>query len=251
MSGSMVISEKVQTKLFAFEEALIADHTLKSVSIDMRFLEEKYNLSKGNAQLILDCAFRKGLLEKTGSGCFMRKPPEKPRITSVFQHAAKSGLKPKSIVRSVELVQSTNSIAEKLRISKGALIYQQKRSRLIENHVVANQCNSIPFCVSPGLETLDLENQSFQVMLETKFHAVVNVIQEDYNLADPTAEDRLVLDLQENSKVVVVHRLSLSATNMPIVWADIHVNPVHFHLVEKLWPEGAQLLASLDKKGAS
>jgi len=249
--GAIVISEKIEEQIFAFEEALIDEHALTGVAIDASFLEEKFKLSRKNAQLLVNCAFRKGLLEKVGSNCFIRKSPEKPRITSVFQHAEKSGLKPKSIVRSIELVQSDNQVAKKLKINKGALIYQQKRSRLIENLVVANQCNSIPFCVTPGLERLVLEDQSFQVMLETKFHAVVHSIQEDFALADPSDEDGLILNLQGKSKVVVVHRLSLSSTNIPLVWASIHVNPLHFHLVEKLWPEGAHLLASQDKEGGS
>ena len=247
----MVFPEIVQNIQFEFEEALIHNLAWTEGIITTDLLKKRNGLSASSAKQILDCAYRKGLLERTAPDSFKRKPPEQPKITSVFQHAAKSGLKPKSLVRSIDFMPASKEIARKLGLSENEPIYQQKRSRLINDLVVANQCNSIPACITPSLEKIDLENQSFQVILEKKYHAVVHAIQEDYSLAEPTPEDRQILDLQDNVKVVVVHRLSLSATSMPLVWADIHVNPDHFHLVEKLWPQGAKLLASQNKGGTT
>ncbi len=225
-----------------FEKALVDNEINNDDVLNIDYLRTEYGLSDYQAQVILDCAYRKGLLEQVSAGSFSRKEPSQPEIISVFQHAEKTGMKPISIVRSVELVPASASVAEKLALQEGAPIYQQRRSRLINDVVVANQTNSIPYCVTPDLESLDLKHRSFQVVLENKYHAVVHAIKEAFALAESTEEDREILGLADGEQVLLVQRLSLSANDRPLVWADIHVNPHHFQLVESLWPEAAKFV---------
>jgi len=244
MPGLTSVSHFPSREQHSFEESLLTDPARQDEVFTPAILEDRYVLSSSDALMILKCAYRKGLLEKRPDGSFVRKPPEPPQITSVFQHAQKSGLKPISLVREVKLVPASKPMAEKLQLSEGAPVYEQIRSRLINDQVVANQHNTIPHCVTPNLEQMDLKARSFQVSLENDFHAVVHAIEETYRMASPTTEDQQILALDAAEQVLVVERLSLSTTEMPLVWADIHVNPAHFYLVEALWPKAKNLVNS-------
>lgn len=227
-----------------FEIDLINKEYEENKVFDPAFLISQFEISGVHSEKILSCAFRKGLLIRDSAGKFVRNIPSEPKITSVFQYAEKSGLRPTSIVRSVDLISASELVSKKLDLDPGIPIYVQKRSRLINESVVANQYNYIPFCITPDLHSLDLRQHSFQVILENKYHAVVHSIREEYKLANPTEEDQQILGLERGEEIVLVQRLSLSATDQPLVWADIHINPKHFHLVESLWPEAASLLRS-------
>ncbi len=234
--------------LDAVELQLVEGDIKQSEPINAAWLQREFRITAAEAEKVLGCCFRKGLLDKTDDKNYRAKAVVKPNIFSVHQFAQSTGLKPRSIVRSVRLVAADEAMADKLMVPTGAPIYQQKRSRMIDDLVVANQCNSIPQCVTPGLEQLDLKDQSFQNVLENKYHAVVYSIEEDYTLPPASQEDRAVLGLQNDSRVICISRLSLSATDMPLVYAEIHLNPEHYHLVENLWPQARDLMNAESKK---
>lgn len=205
-------------------------------------LAKRYNVPVENAADILPTLLRKGLVEKIGQKAFSVFGLPNAEIESVFQYAQKSNLKPRTIVRAVTIISADMQIADMLSVLEGAPVYQQVRTRLVDEHVLANQYNFIPFAICPGLEDVDLSRRSFQVTLEEDYHTVVHHIEETYALGAPARDDAEVLNLKDDKKVLVVQRMSYSVSDMPLVFADIHVNPAMFHYVENLWPEAAKLV---------
>lgn len=235
--------------LNAVELWLVKSQFRQNEPITAAWLQSEFGLPAAEAEEVLACCYRKGLLEKIEGKDYRIKTFVKPNIFSVHQFAQSTGLKPRSVIRSVNLVAADLYMAEKLMLPVGALIYQQKRSRLINDLVVANQCNSIPQCVTLGLELLDLKDQSFQNVLENQYHAVVCSIEEEHALMPASQEDQAVLGLQGDEPVICIRRLSQSATGMPLVYAEIHLNPQDYHLVENLWPQAKHLMNTDGKRG--
>lgn len=225
------------------EAAIVSEDFESGADLSVDSLVDHFNTDETKARTVLESAFRKGLVEKVGGGKYAVVGKQAPTITSVFQHADKSGLKPKSVVRSVEIIQADVEIAKKLKMVVGENVYRQTRTRLVNDQVVANQNNYIPVEVCPGLEEIDLSRTSFQVTLEGKYNSIVACIEEKFRFIEGNQEDLEILRIEVGTRVLVVERLSLSPSGLPLVWADIHVCTDHYHYVKALWPGAADLIA--------
>jgi len=207
----------------------------------------KFEASVEDIQLVIPSLERKGLVKKNTDGSIQILGVYKAAIESVFQYAEKSKLKPRTIVRSVTIVPAEDLIAKKLGMSPGDSLYVQVRTRMVDDQILANQYNFIPYEVCPGLEEVDLSRASFQVTLEKIFHTVIARIEETYNLNNPERDDREILSITQDQPVLVIQRTSFSRNEFPLVFADIHVNPALFHYVKDLWPKALPLVGSINK----
>jgi DNA-binding GntR family transcriptional regulator len=224
-------------------EAMLLDGSLPVSSIlQIDTLSQQLNASLTDITRVLASAFRKGLVDHCADGSFVVLAPAKPSIESVFQHTARMGFKPTTVVREVQIISPGDEITNRLKMKPGDLVYHQVRSRLVEGQMLANQHNYLPVEVCPGLENKDLSHRSFQETLEQDYHAVVVDAEESCRLAPANPEDRQMLKLTENEEVIIVNRLSLSATHQPLVWADIHVRIDRIEYVAALWPNAARLI---------
>jgi DNA-binding GntR family transcriptional regulator len=208
-------------------------------------LVERYNVSKEDLNLILPSLLRKGLAAQEDQTSILISGIPQAEIESVFQYAQKSNLKPRTVVRSVEVTQADAFLAETLKVPVRAPVFIQVRTRLVDEMVLANQYNFIPYEICPGLESVDLSQRSFQVTLEEDFHTVITRIEEKYILGNPERDDEKILNVVKDAQILIVQRISYSASDYPLVFADIHVNPKQFHYVENLWPKAVPLVDSL------
>jgi DNA-binding GntR family transcriptional regulator len=69
-------------------------------------------------------------------------------------------------------------------------------------------------------------------------------MKEHFALVPATEQDREILDLPENSSVLLIDRIALGPTGRPLVWADIRIRPDRYEYVKALWPDAAELLRS-------
>ncbi len=230
-------------------EALLLDGSL-SIGAILRAdaLSSMLDADQSATEQVLASAYRKGLVEQREDGKYSVLEPAKPSIESVFQHTARMGFKPTTIVRDVQVITSDEKIAFHLKVNPGDPIYLQVRSRLVEGVMLANQRNYLPVEVCPDLESQDLSKRSFQEVLEQVYHAVVADVKETVSLAPASLEDRQVLDLSKKEDVVIIQRLSLSRTRQPLVWADIHVRLDRIDYVAALWPAAARLVKENNKE---
>jgi len=205
-------------------------------------LGKRYKCDVNDADAIVPSLIRKGLVEKIGQKAFAIYGVPQSKTESVFQYAQKSKLQPRTVVRAITVIPANAVLSEKLALTEGTSLYQQVRTRLVDEKVLANQYNYIPYEICPGLEEIDLSKRSFQVTLEEDFHTVIDSIEETYSLEAASRDDSQILDLASGQKVLVVQRMSFSASGMPLVFADIHVNPAQFHYVADLWPKAAGLV---------
>jgi GntR family transcriptional regulator len=194
---------------------------------------------------VLLTAYRKGLVDKVAQedGGFRVQGLPTTDFASVFTHTASEGLKPRSLVRDVEIEPATPVVAEKLEVDVASPVYRYVRTRYVDEQALANQTNFMPFAICPGLEHDDVSRYSFQKLLEEKYFAVLMEMKEWFRLVPATEEDQEILELPDTSAVLVVERIALSATGWPLVWANIRIRPDRYEHVAALWPQAAHLLA--------
>lgn len=230
-------------------EAMLLDGSLPVDSIiQVDDLNVHLGASRTDTALVLRSAHRKGLVDHCADGTYKVRAPAKASIESVFQHTARLGFKPTTVVRNVQLIEANAEVARRLKVDCGELVYLQVRSRLVQDQMLANQHNYIPIEVCPHLESKDLSHRSFQETLEQDYHAVVLHVEENCQLLPADQEDRQILGLGEHDDVLIVQRLSLSATRQPLVWADIHIRIDRINYVAALWPNAARLLKQKDER---
>lgn len=233
-----------------FEEDIVKDHFDLNAIYSLEKFKAKYNAEKQEMISVLRGLHRKGLIIFEGNEKIRILGLPEAKITSVFQYAEKSKLKPSTVVRRVEIRPADYLIAEKLEIELHSPVFVQVRTRKINDEVLANQYNFIPYEICPGLETLDLSRTSFQVALEKDFHMVITQIHEDYFLSNPERDDDAVLQINDQDQILVVQRTSYSRNNLPVVFADIHVNPRQFHYVKELWPNANSLINQINQENS-
>jgi GntR family transcriptional regulator len=230
-----------------FESDIVSGKLKKGLIVKLDDLQKQYQTDLENLKIVVTGSIRKGLLRHSAiSNSFTILGKSKPTIISVFQHAAKTGLAPESIVRDVIVKPASELVAQKLNINIGEPVFQQSRTRLVNNEVIANQNNYIPIEVCPGLESVDLSHTSFQTVLEGQFNAVVAEIKESFKIFPASLEDTEILGVEKGTDILIVERLSMSLNGLPLVWADIHVRPDRYHYVKDLWPEAENVLKQIN-----
>jgi len=200
--------------------------------------------SPADVERVLRAAHRKGLVKPLAGGedGYLVLGPTQARFSSVFTHTAESGLKPRSLVRQVEVVPATSEMADKLEVEQGSPVYRYVRTRYVNEEALANQINYMPLEVCPGLEHDDVTRHSFQKLLENKYATVFAGMKERFSMVEANAEDCEILGLAAGSTILLIERVALSATNRPVVWANIRIRPDRYAYVAALWPEAAELL---------
>ena len=232
----------------AFEMDIVSGTVPAGQRIDISAFQQEYLSNIEDAGLVLNSSYRKGLLSRGEDGPYKVLGKSQSAVCSVFQHAAASGLSPKSVVRALKVIPAEKAVSEHLQVEVGQPVFCQTRTRLVNDEVVANQINYIPIEVCPTLEEVDLTRRSFQVTLNEDFNTVITKIEEQYEVVPAAGEDAAILGLGDGEDVLVVRRLSLSATDWPLVWADIHIRQDRFHYVEALWPQAAAMLRQGGKR---
>ena len=230
------------------EDEIVAGKFSCNQVVTLEELSYRNKSSIAEIQQVIPSLERKGLIEIISDESIKIFGLQEADVESVFQFAEKSNLKPQSIVRSVEIKLAEGFIAKILRLSIGDPVFIQVRTRKIDNKVLANQYNFIPYEICPGLEEVDLSCTSFQATLENRFHTIITRFEETYSLKKPTRDDAEILNVSEEESILVVQRISYSRSDFPLVLADIHVNPAQFHYVMELWPKALPLIQSLSKE---
>jgi GntR family transcriptional regulator len=223
------------------EQAIIAGQLQAGQTATAPALAAQFRSPEEAMRAVLLAEHRKGLVKRRGDQ-FEIVGITGPTLDSLFQHTSKSGQKPASDVRAAAVIPCPEEPAAKIDVPVGAPVYRLERTRIVDDQVLANQVNFIPFEICPGLEHDDLSHYSFQKLLEQKYHTVIPEIQEDIRIVPGTEKDLEILSLPAGASVLVVERLSFSANHVPVVWASIHIRTDRYHLVASLWPKAAEVL---------
>lgn len=204
-------------------------------------LAKQFNVSAEEIFSVLRAEHRKGLVVEQENQVFKVLGLAIPPRDSVFNHTEKLGFKPTSKVREVEIEPATAIVAQTLGLEEGAPVYRFVRTRYVNGEALANQTNHIPFEICPGLEQDDVSHRSFQKLLEEKYFTYTAEFRENFKIESASEQDREILNLPEESHILLVQRLAVSGTEYPVVWTNIRIHPNRWQYVSKLWPTVAEM----------
>jgi GntR family transcriptional regulator len=224
-----------------FEDALRRQSLPKGSRYTSSELAEQFQASTADMEAVLLAEVRKGLVSLSERGWHIADVPTQG-LDSLFQHTSRAGMKPTSAVRAAVIEPANAAAASRLSLPTGAPVYRLERTRIVNEEVLANQVNYIPYEISPGLENDDLSQYSFQKLLEERYCTMITEIREDMRIEPGSAKDTEILGLPVHSPVLVIERLSYSPSHLPVVWADIHIRTDRYHYVACLWPNASQVL---------
>jgi DNA-binding GntR family transcriptional regulator len=173
------------------EQAILEGKLLLGQRVTCGELAINYQVTEGEMLQVLSAQYRKGLVQKHGEDYEITGIVGQT-MDSLFQHTSKAGMRPSSDVRAAVCVPCPELAATKINVPAGAPVYRLERTRIINDEVLANQVNYIPFEVCPGLEGDDLSQYSFQKLLEGKYHTVISRVDEVVYLAPGTGIPWLV-----------------------------------------------------------
>lgn len=231
-----------------FEQHIVGNRYSKGAIFTPRELAGQFGVDENQMRKVLQVEYRKGLVARKNDDHFEILELAPPR-DSVFSHTQKLGFNPTSIVREVVIEPATSQVAERLDLDVGDAVYRFVRTRYVNGEALANQTNFIPFEICPGLENDDVSHYSFQKLLEEKYLTFSEKFDEKFSVVPATDEDRGILGLPAGAMVLYVDRISLSATNRPLVWSNIRIHPDRYQYVSKLWPSAAKLLKTEEGSG--
>lgn len=230
------------TELQRQVEHAIAQETLaKGQVLSLSELEKTFEIDRAALELVLQAEERKGLVKRQGTDVLVLGVLEKG-VDSLFQHTSRAGLKPASIVRNATIEPADEETAARLGLPVGAPVYRLVRTRLINDEVLANQINFIPYEICPGLENEDVSRYSFQKLLEERYYTIITQIKEEMRIVPGSESDLEILGLPPGALVLIIDRLSYSCNHLPVVWASIHIRTDRYHYVSTLWSQAAPLL---------
>ncbi len=229
------------------EQAIVTGEFGLGQIVSAAGLAERFGASRDAMRQVLESEHRKGLLACQADG-FRVLGLVPPKVESVFQHTSKAGFKPSSLARAVTVEPATAEVGSRLAVPVGAAVYRLVRTRLVNDEVLANQTNVIPYEVCAGLENDDLTHASFQQLIDVKYRAVTLRIDETFAMVPATDQDLQILGLEQGAQIVRIERLAYGATNCPLIWTDIHARPDRFHYVAALWPSAKPLLEEFRSK---
>jgi GntR family transcriptional regulator len=220
----------------------------RGTAVDAADLAGQLEASTDDLDRVLASAERKGLVERVSpsESTFRILGLADTDFVSVFTHTERSGLKPRSLVRQVEVQPAGDDVARCLEVPLGSPVYRYVRTRYAEEEPLANQINYMPYEVCPGLEHDDVSRYSFQKLLEGKYHTVLASAREQILLVPATEEDRQILGLPPGSSILLIDRIALSPTARPVVWATIRIRPDRIQSVAALWPEAVSACGELE-----
>ena len=229
------------------EQAIVDQALPKGGMVTLNELKLMFNANSQALEQVMQAEVRKGLAIQQGD-TYQILGIQGKSLDSLFQHTSRTGMKPASQVRAAIIEPASGIVASKLELTSGEPVYRLERTRVVNDEVLANQVNYIPYEVCPGLEHDDMSRYSFQKLLEERYHTIITDIQEDIRLIPGSPKDLEILGLPEGTQVLVVERLSFSFNRIPVVWASIHIRTDRYHYVAALWPKAAALLPEHSKE---
>ena len=136
-------------------------------------------------------------------------------LTSFSDEMAAMGKQASARVLSIQLVPASLELAKRLRIEPGASLVLIKRVRYANESPVGIQVAHLPAARFPGLELVDLADQSLYRYLEDHYGIVVVEAQETFSTISITGQDARLLNTSEGMCGFYVERLTFDGTNIP------------------------------------
>jgi len=217
------IREKIQTSEWQNDQQIPSETELCEI----------FEVSRGTVRKAIEVLISERLLVRIhGKGTFVRNKillEQKPtwRLAGFSRDLISRGIPYSTKVLKKEVMQPSEEVRKKLRLSPSKKIFNMQRLRtinqqpvlLIENHVVYDYCE--------GVEDINFEENQLYITLENTFNIPFDWANRTYRaiLADPKVAG--LLNLQKNAPLMYLEELYHDSLSTPIeytrAWFDAQI----------------------------
>lgn len=161
-------------------------------------LMEQYGISRSTTRQALLALVNEGYLKREKSkGTFVTNPTGRMRfvgsLMSFSDEMDRKGISHHSQILDQRVIPAEDSVAEKLQIKTGDLIYYLKRVRYVNDQPFLVDEHYIPYYLCLGIENEYQNNTSLYHLLRTKYHFNLHHGQIEFEPVAPTSKE--VIDL--------------------------------------------------------
>ncbi len=178
-----------------------------------RELAAQLGVSRITARLAVDALLEGGLVyREQGRGTFIaeRKMHGLKGFLSFTEDILERGMQPSSRVLAQEVVTPDEAIRVALRLQPGERALRLVRLRLADGEPVALQFSFLPAQLCPGLEAVDLNDQSLFGVLRARHFIHPVWTEAEVEAAGATPEEARALDMAPGAPVLVVRGLTFT-----------------------------------------
>ena len=187
-----------------------------------RQLAEKFMVSRMTVTKAFKELEREGwVYARSGKGTFVA-----PRtiidqtletLTSFTEDMAAQNLKVTSKILEIGVEKVDDSIAKKLRISPGTLIFILERFRMADEELISLERTHIPYALCPDIEKkFDFSQESLYKVLREQYNFQLVVAQQTVEARLPTEEEMKKLRIEKSKPVLSFERSTLNENSHPV-----------------------------------
>lgn len=171
-----------------------------------RELAEQFQISRMTARHTLSMLEREGVVERrVGSGTFINnKKIEMDFVTfnSFTKNMLNKGLIPSTQILSIQKIEATANLAQKLKLTQGDMMFAIKRLRLVNETPIAIEESFLSEKLCPGLNEMITENDSLYELLEREYGIVLVMAKEYMQVTVSDESESKLLKIRSESPCI-------------------------------------------------
>lgn len=191
-----------------------------------RELAERYRVSRVTVRTALAGLADRGLLSVTPARGWQVEVDTGPvgedvghTVQGFADYAAERGLTARSAVLRQVTRAATVAEADRLQIAPGAVLFEMRRLRFLDDVVVAVEHNRLPLALCPALATADFHTASlYAVLRENDPPQLPRVADYSVEARYATDEERALLEIEGEVPMLVADQLTYNQQGRALEW---------------------------------
>lgn len=178
-----------------------------------RELAEDLGVSRTTARLAVEELVKTGVVyREQGKGTFVAEPPLRglQGFTSFSEDVLSRNGKPGSRVLRFGIIEAAPRIRERLRLAHGDPVLELVRIRTVDDVPVALQESHLPAHLAPGLEQIDMTDQSLFALLRSRYFVYPAWTEAEVEASFPSESETQLLGLGKADPVLTVHGVTFT-----------------------------------------
>jgi GntR family transcriptional regulator len=158
-------------------------------------------------------------VSRKGRGTFVTRPKMERNIMHLegfTEDMKQRGMVPSSKMLEQVVIDASEDVAEKLKLTEGDPILRLRRLRFADGTPMAIEESHIPLRLYSGLDRYDFEKSSLYTVLRETYGVRVGWADEVIEAMPATREESELLTIPKRASVLSISRLIMSTADMPI-----------------------------------